>query len=945
MKTQELKPFVLLACIAILSTVIITKLRVSTAEEIPAFAPLAPTSFPEAVPFQTEEGVWIMPASAAPTTNAPLSSQGTGGPDDFGYTWNDNVPLSWIDATSGTDTGMSGSSSNQKTGPIPLLFSFPFYENAYNELYIAASGYVGFTDDGSWPWQPHIPSIAIPNNLIAPYASPFNLTPIGPASRVFYKSGGTAPNRYFVVEWYQVSFDFHGNFTFEVILHENGDIVFQYQNMDYGNGWACGGAGIENSSGYDGLPYGTYCAQWTPNKAVRFYRPAPSARVSITPRNLGSFTYAGETTSLTLSIKNTGELGPDTYDLSFVSNWPVTLYQSDGTTPLTDTDTDGIIDTGSLSPGAEATIVAKIQTPESGTLGSANTVNLTGRSSINANKSHTVPLQTAIAAPFRQSFRDGIDNAMSLHMVQPKFEVTQKVTGDNYFGYYPGIAESPNTGNVVYVWQKGRCLTPDCAIYVYEIEYAILDKYGNTLLSPRKLTDHSKATGNAYDYPVAAVAPNGNIGVLWYRTLSNPNNGQANSNILFAVLDAQGNPLSGPTNITNNDLWGSYDSLNVPVFYSPQIAATSDNRFVLSWGKSYRTPPENNCYTYCYFNDIYLAVRDTNGGSIKTPVQITSGTPDGSAHYNPNLAALNNNRVLLTWSHFSEIYYAVFNSNGSTAKSETALSTDGYENYDWKPDAVQLSGGNIAIVWSVTGYPEVNYMRYAMLDSNYARVSGPTRLSNPATVSGDYYPSVAADTHNHAIVTWTDQDYSSRYNLFYALLHGNGSVTTSPMKIYTSEAATPSLLISYEGYGNTSFSWTPAEGVDGDVSPGATLVGGAAGGGAGIDIRYANYGATTATGVVLTATLPLSVTYASDSLGLTPTIAGNTVTWHLPDMSLLDQGRFTLWVNLPAVELGTRYTVTLSWHAGNGEADPVNNTANVEIMVANQIFMPINARN
>lgn len=945
MKNQELKPFVLLACIAILSTVIVTKLGISAAEEIPASTPYTSIAVPEGVPFQTEDGVWIMPASAAPPTTAAFSSQGTGGPDDFGYTWNDTIALSWIDATSGTDTGMSGSSSNQKTGPIPLPFSFPFYENSYDELYIAASGYVGFTDDGAWPWQPSIPSVAIPNNLIAPYASPFELSPAGPAGRVFYKSGGTAPNRYFVAEWYQVSFIFQGSYTFEVILHENGDIVFQYQNMDYGNGRACATVGIEDAQGIDGIAYLPLCGPFFLSEAVRFYRPAPSARVSINPRNPASFTYAGETTSIELSIKNTGELGPDTYDLSWVSNWPVTLYQSDGTTSLIDTNADGIIDTGSISPGGETTIVARIQTPESSTLGSMNTVNLTARSSIDTNINRTVTLQTAIAAPFRQSFRDGIDNAMSLHLVQPEFEITQKATGDNYFGYYPGIAESPTTGNVVYTWQKGRCPTPDCNIYVYEVEYAILDKYGNILLSPRKLTDHSKATDNAYDYPVAAVAPNGNIGVLWYRMLGNPNNSQTNYNILFAVLDARGNLISGPTNVTNNDLWGSYDSLNVPAFYSPQIAATSDNRFVLSWKKSYRTHPTGNCYTYCYFNDIYLAVRDGNGTSIKAPVQITLSTPDGSYNYNPNLAALNNNRALLTWSHIGEIYYAVFNSNGSTAKSETALSTDGYEHNDWRPDAVQLSGGNIAVVWSTNDFLAVNYMRYAMLDSNYNRINDPTRLSNPATVSGDDYPSVVADSHNHAIVTWTDQDYSSRYNLFYALLHGNGGVTTSPMKIYTSEAAAPYLLTSYEGYGNTSFSWTPVEGVDGDISPGAALVGGTAGKSAGIDIHYANYGATTATGVVLTATLPLSVTYVGDSSGLTPTVEGNTVTWHLPDMSLLDQDRFTLWVNLPAVEPGTRYTVTLSWHAGNGEENPANNTASVEIMVANQLFMPINARN
>ncbi|MBC7228326.1 MAG: hypothetical protein H5T61_14025, partial [Thermoflexales bacterium] len=45
--------------------------------------------------------------------------QATGGPDDFGYWWDDSVGFNWIDAVSGgTDTGMSGSSYGQKVGPI-----------------------------------------------------------------------------------------------------------------------------------------------------------------------------------------------------------------------------------------------------------------------------------------------------------------------------------------------------------------------------------------------------------------------------------------------------------------------------------------------------------------------------------------------------------------------------------------------------------------------------------------------------------------------------------------------------------------------------------------------------------------------------------------------------------------------------------------------------------
>ena len=45
-----------------------------------------------------------VPLDGWPATNTP---QAAGGPDDFGYTWDDSGALVWIDATAGTDTGLS----------------------------------------------------------------------------------------------------------------------------------------------------------------------------------------------------------------------------------------------------------------------------------------------------------------------------------------------------------------------------------------------------------------------------------------------------------------------------------------------------------------------------------------------------------------------------------------------------------------------------------------------------------------------------------------------------------------------------------------------------------------------------------------------------------------------------------------------------------------------
>jgi hypothetical protein len=327
---------------------------------------------------------------------------------------------------------MSGSSIGQSVGPISLPFSFDYYENDYTSVYIAASGYLAFTDEGTWPWQPRVPSPAAPNNIIAPYATPLDLANGGTANRVYYKSGGAAPNRYFAVEWYRANAIADELYTFEVILYESGDIVFQYKTMSYSGGYDCGAAGIEDSMGLDGLSYVDFCAHAPSDQAVRFYRPAPSARVGIRPLHYGTFTSAGETTTFEILVRNTGDLGADTYDVTVSSGWPVSLYDAGGA-PLADDDSDGTIDTDRIAQGSSRTIRARVAAPSGLTVGDDNTASVTFRSSVNVGESKTVRLQTAVPAPFAQAYRDDADGAMSLDLVRPGAQTRVKTTSDGYW--------------------------------------------------------------------------------------------------------------------------------------------------------------------------------------------------------------------------------------------------------------------------------------------------------------------------------------------------------------------------------------------------------------------------------------------------------------------------------------------------------------------------------
>jgi len=562
MKARIFTMFNLVVCIALLLAVPPGGTMPTAAQEPEPPCPTTPLSShpspPDSGPRRAPDGTWYMPADAAPPVwpSASVSPLDTGGPDDFGYTWDDSVALNWIDANGGTNTGMSGDSWDQAAGPISLPFSFKYYGNTYNQVYIAAAGYLAFTEASYWDDQDRIPSPREPNNLIAPYWTP---TYIGTGSWVRYLSGGTAPNRYFAVEWHDVKGGVPGDtvgedetYRFEVILYENGDIVFQYQTMAFNGGWWCGDIGIEDSEGLDGLSYVDFCEKAPSNKAVRFDRPAPSARVGLRPLYYGKFTRASETASFEIPVRNTGDLGADTYDVTVSSIWPVSLYDATGT-PLTDTDGDSTVDTASVAQGSSTTIIAKVATPSVVNVGDDNTAALTVRSSLDTGKSKTVDLQTAVPAPFAQVYRDDADGVMSLDLVQPDAQTRVKTTSNWHWGYHMAVAEMPHS--FAYVWYKGRSVG---SLWVDELEYTLVDSSGNTIRGVSKLTNHSSATMYTYDYsPAVAVAPNGRIGVIWYRYLYNSSNYQWNYNIYYAILNSLGNIVVPPTNLTNNPHWGS----------------------------------------------------------------------------------------------------------------------------------------------------------------------------------------------------------------------------------------------------------------------------------------------------------------------------------------------------------------------------------------------------
>ncbi|CAG2065543.1 unnamed protein product, partial [Timema podura] len=104
---------------------------------------------------------------------------------------------------------------------VKLSFDFPFYGHLVRNVTVATGGFL-YTGEYVHSWL-------AATQYIAPLMANFD-TSISNHSFIKYVDNGTS----FTVEWEKVKLQddaTSGDFTFQVTLHNNGDIVFVYQNV------------------------------------------------------------------------------------------------------------------------------------------------------------------------------------------------------------------------------------------------------------------------------------------------------------------------------------------------------------------------------------------------------------------------------------------------------------------------------------------------------------------------------------------------------------------------------------------------------------------------------------------------------------------------------------------------------------------------------------------
>lgn len=213
-----------------------------------------------------------------------LSHANSGGPDGFGYTWQDsNEPggpaYVWYDCTT-SGTQVQGLGDDNFVGPVQIGFQFAYYWYSESKVWIGSNGYLEFGPGNLAANFPMIPNPSGVNNYIAGFMADLTFLGAGNPGQCYYK----ALQDSFILEfvnvpyWDQSAAGYGGSNTFEIILcKSDSSITVNFQSIS-GSSISNFSSGIENNIGTMGLQSLTY--QPLPNYTIKYTYPAVVLQVT-----------------------------------------------------------------------------------------------------------------------------------------------------------------------------------------------------------------------------------------------------------------------------------------------------------------------------------------------------------------------------------------------------------------------------------------------------------------------------------------------------------------------------------------------------------------------------------------------------------------------------------------------------------------------------------------
>jgi N-acetylneuraminic acid mutarotase len=246
-----------------------------------------------------------------------------------------------------------------------LPFVYNFYGVNYSVVHISTNGNIHFgLPNDYWPGKSNlcIPANSpyVPKALIAPLWYDFVVSSTLQGG-VYTDIIGSAPNRTYVVEWRNVSTYGAPNVraTFELLLKEDGDIIYQYNSFN-GSGVTGrdGVVGIQDANGSIGLPYSCYADELAPERTI-LYRVQQA--VILTPGDSTRGGAPGASVFYTQTLLN--QTGMDnSFNLSATGqSWPASVSPTS---------------TGNIPRGGSTQVTVRVDIPPGVPLGSSDIATL-----------------------------------------------------------------------------------------------------------------------------------------------------------------------------------------------------------------------------------------------------------------------------------------------------------------------------------------------------------------------------------------------------------------------------------------------------------------------------------------------------------------------------------------------------------------------------------------
>ncbi|HPQ69210.1 MAG TPA: hypothetical protein PKW95_08770 [bacterium] len=154
---------------------------------------------------------------------AAPAAAATGGPDDYGYTWNDAEPYVWNDVTDGAAVVIG----DEEVQTVDIGFPFVFYGRIYRQVSIAANGHLSFNATTNFAV-----SCDFTDSIITHFAGLWADLDPGAGGTIHYKLVGDAPDRRFVVQYTDLPeyYDNADTGTWQIVLEESSNDLVLYIN-------------------------------------------------------------------------------------------------------------------------------------------------------------------------------------------------------------------------------------------------------------------------------------------------------------------------------------------------------------------------------------------------------------------------------------------------------------------------------------------------------------------------------------------------------------------------------------------------------------------------------------------------------------------------------------------------------------------------------------------